>query len=134
MVNMEQIFADLGLSTDDFTGGSLKVYSPVDGSQIAAVAEDNKASVDAKIAAAKEAFISWRSVPAPRRGELVRLLGEELRANKEALSQLVTAECGKILEEGRGEVQEMIDICDFAVGISRQLYGLTGCFFQPKDL
>jgi len=125
MVNMDQILADLGLDAASLKGGSLKVYSPVDGSEVAALKEDSKKSTSAKIAAADDAFKAWRSVPAPRRGELVRLLGEELRTNKEALSALVTAECGKIIEEGRGEVQEMIDICDFAVGLSRQLYGLT---------
>ena len=77
------------------------------------------------IAKAKGAFQKWRLVPGPRRGELVRLLGEELRAEKENLGRLVTLECGKIYQEGLGEVQEMIDICDFAVGLSRQLYGLT---------
>lgn len=125
MVNMDQILADLKLEAASLQGGDLKVFSPVDGSQVAALEEDSKKSTDAKIAAADDAFKAWRTVPAPRRGELVRLLGEELRANKEALSALVTAECGKIIEEGRGEVQEMIDICDFAVGLSRQLYGLT---------
>jgi aldehyde dehydrogenase (NAD+) len=74
---------------------------------------------------ASDAFTKWRKVPAPRRGELVRLLGEELRTHKDALGALVSAECGKILEEGKGEVQEMIDICEFAVGLSRQLHGLT---------
>ncbi len=78
-----------------------------------------------------EAFRAWRDVPAPRRGELVRLFGEELRANKEALGRLVTLESGKILQEGLGEVQEMIDICDFAVGLSRQLYGLTIASERP---
>lgn len=77
------------------------------------------------IEAAHEAFKTWRLVPAPKRGELVRLLGEELRAAKEDLGRLVSIEAGKITSEGLGEVQEMIDICDFAVGPSRQLYGLT---------
>ncbi|NGO91394.1 MAG: aldehyde dehydrogenase family protein, partial [Halomonas sp.] len=77
------------------------------------------------IAQAHAAFLQWRLVPAPKRGELVRLLGEELRANKAALGRLVSIEAGKIVSEGLGEVQEMIDICDFAVGLSRQLYGLT---------
>jgi len=79
----------------------------------------------AAVTRAAQAFMEWRTVPAPRRGELVRLLGEELRAAKEPLARLVTLESGKILQEGLGEVQEMIDICDFAVGLSRQLYGLT---------
>ena len=79
----------------------------------------------AAIGRAHAAFLAWRKVPAPRRGELVRLFGEELRAAKDDLGRLVTLEAGKITSEGLGEVQEMIDICDFAVGLSRQLYGLT---------
>src|SRR5205814_9221838 len=77
------------------------------------------------------AFTKWRDIPAPKRGELVRLLGEELRAHKDALGRLVTIENGKILAEGKGEVQELIDICDFAVGLSRQLYGLTIASERP---
>ena len=92
---------------------------------------DDAQIIDTKIAASVEAFHAWREVPAPRRGELVRLFGEELRANKEALGRLVTLENGKILQEGLGEVQEMIDICDFAVGLSRQLYGLTIASERP---
>ena len=83
------------------------------------------------IARSAEAFQEWRKVPAPRRGELVRLLGEELRTDKDKLGRLVTLECGKIYQEGLGEVQEMIDICDFAVGLSRQLYGLTIASERP---
>jgi aldehyde dehydrogenase (NAD+) len=89
------------------------------------LAQDDAASARAKIDAAHRAFLAWRRVPGPRRGELVRLFGEELRAHKESLARLVTIEAGKVLSEGRGEVQEMIDICDFAAGLSRQLYGLT---------
>src|ERR1700712_1218099 len=107
------------------------VHSPVDGAEIGRVAFDDAASIEAKIANAAEAFRAWRDVPAPRRGELVRLFGEELRANKAALGRLVTLEAGKILQEGLGEVQEMIDICDFAVGLSRQLYGLTIASERP---
>src|SRR3954464_949720 len=84
------------------------------------------------IAQGVTAFRAWRQVPAPRRGELVRLFGEELRAAKESLGRLVTLESGKILQEGLGEVQEMIDICDFAVGLSRQLYGLTIASERPS--
>src|SRR5690606_11396689 len=80
---------------------------------------------------ARAAFLAWRTVPAPRRGELVRLLGEELRAAKDDLGALVSIETGKIRSEGLGEVQEMIDICDFAVGLSRQLYGLTIASERP---
>ncbi|MCE9558961.1 MAG: aldehyde dehydrogenase family protein [Armatimonadetes bacterium] len=106
-------------------GTELKVTSPTDGAELASLRMDSAAEVDAKIAQSVVAFRVWREVPGPRRGELIRLLGEKLRERKEELSMLVTLECGKILEEGRGEVQEMIDICDYAVGLSRQLYGLT---------
>src|SRR6266699_2511219 len=104
-------------------GGDLAVASPIDGSQIAAVERHDRADLERMIAAAERAFITWRSVPPPRRGELVRLFAEELRQHKQALGRLVSIEAGKILEEGQGEVQEMIDIGDFAVGLSRQLYG-----------
>src|SRR5699024_9592377 len=87
--------------------------------------------VDDMVERANQAFLTWRSVPAPRRGELVRLLGEELRAHKAELGRLVSLEAGKITAEGEGEVQEMIDICDFAVGLSRQLYGLTIASERP---
>src|SRR6185369_5940421 len=102
--------------------GDLVSSSPIDGSEIGRVRTGNPAEA---ARAAVEAFEQWRTVPAPRRGELVRLLGEELRAAKEPLARLVTLESGKIVQEGLGEVQEMIDICDFAVGLSRQLYGLS---------
>jgi aldehyde dehydrogenase (NAD+) len=98
---------------------------------IAELAIDSVDDTNAKIARAVEAFASWRTVPAPRRGELVRLIGDELRAAKDDLGALVSLECGKILQEGLGEVQEMIDICDFAVGLSRQLYGLTIASERP---
>ncbi|MGA9793902.1 MAG: aldehyde dehydrogenase family protein [Rhizomicrobium sp.] len=113
------------------SSGDVIARSPIDGAEIGRVAYDNAASVEKKIAASVVAFKAWRDVPAPRRGELVRLLGEELRANKDALGRLVTLEAGKILQEGLGEVQEMIDICDFAVGLSRQLYGLTIASERP---
>ncbi len=125
------ILAKLELDPAHFSGGDLSVTSPIDGSEIGSVKMDDAASVDAKITAANSAFLTWRQVPAPRRGELVRLLGEELRTHKDALGALVTAECGKILEEGKGEVQEMIDICEFAVGLSRQLHGLTIASERP---
>ena len=127
----DQIFERLGLAADDVSGGGLAVRSPVDGAEIARVAMDGTQALDGRIARAADAFASWRTVPAPRRGELIRLLGEELRAHKDALGALVTLECGKILQEGLGEVQEMIDICDFAVGLSRQLYGLTMASERP---
>jgi aldehyde dehydrogenase (NAD+) len=108
-------------------GGSdtITARTPITGETIAVLPSATKADVERVIAQSRDAFLVWRTVPAPARGELVRLLGEELRANKMALGQLVAIEAGKILQEGLGEVQEMIDICDFAVGLSRQLYGLT---------
>jgi aldehyde dehydrogenase (NAD+) len=121
----------LGISSDEVAQGDLISYSPINGSELGRVQSDTPAEVDAKIAAAVTAFQTWREVPAPRRGELIRLFGEELRANKAALGRLVTLEAGKILQEGLGEVQEMIDICDFAVGLSRQLYGLTIASERP---
>jgi aldehyde dehydrogenase (NAD+) len=120
-----EILAAAGLTQDDFTGGTLVVRSPIDGAELARVRETSLSEMTAVIARAKSAFEVWRLVPAPRRGELVRVLGEELRAVKSQLGALVTLEVGKIISEGVGEVQEMIDICDFAVGLSRQLYGLT---------
>ncbi len=111
--------------------GGIAVRTPVDGSVIAHVALDSAAAVGAALADAEAAFRHWRVVPPPVRGELVRLFGEELRAAKQPLARLVSVESGKILQEGLGEVQEMIDICDFAVGLSRQLYGLTIASERP---
>jgi aldehyde dehydrogenase (NAD+) len=108
-----------------FSAEGLPTRSPIDGSTGEAVRTATSDEVHRTIASATAAFDAWRRVPAPRRGELVRLLGEELRAAKADLAALVTLEAGKIASEGLGEVQEMIDICDFAVGLSRQLYGLT---------
>ncbi|MCD8520249.1 MAG: aldehyde dehydrogenase family protein [Alphaproteobacteria bacterium] len=115
----------------DETTGQLEVHSPIDGDLIGSTAMTPVSEVDAIAAKAQAAFKEWRAVPAPVRGEFVRLLGEELRVQKDALGKLVTLECGKILSEGLGEVQEMIDICDFAVGLSRQLYGLTIASERP---
>ena len=120
-----------GLTPADLTQGTLAVRSPIDGAELAQVHETPASEMPAIIARAKSAFAEWRTVPAPRRGELVRLLGEELRAAKADLGALVTLEVGKITSEGLGEVQEMIDICDFAVGLSRQLYGLTIASERP---
>ena len=119
------IMGRLGVPAESLAGGTLSVRSPINGEKIAAVAEINAADTKAAIDAAHQAFLEWRLVPAPKRGELIRLLGEELRAAKADLGRLVSIEVGKIVSEGLGEVQEMIDICDFAVGLSRQLYGLT---------
>jgi aldehyde dehydrogenase (NAD+) len=125
------ILTAAGLSNADIAGGTMPVYTPIDGSQIASLTPHSKSQADAMIDTAHAAFLAWRKVPAPRRGEFVRRLGEELRRQKDTLGALVTLECGKILQEGLGEVQEMIDICDFAVGLSRQLYGLTIASERP---
>ena len=106
-------------------GETITSYSPVDGKVIASVTAADKEAYEAVIQKAQEAFKEWRNWPAPKRGEVVRQIGEALRAKKEPLGKLVSYEMGKSLQEGYGEVQEMIDICDFAVGLSRQLHGLT---------
>ena len=124
----EETATILGQLGVDASEGDLSSRSPIDGRDIGRVATGDPADA---AAAAIRAFKHWRTVPAPRRGELVRLLGEELRAAKEPLARLVTIESGKVVQEGLGEVQEMIDICDFAVGLSRQLYGLTIASERP---
>ncbi len=101
------------------------ILSPVDGNLIAPVFETDEKSYEKLIDTSKKAFKKWRKIPAPKRGDIVRQIGNELRLNKDSLGKLVSYEMGKSLQEGLGEVQEMIDICDFAVGLSRQLYGLT---------
>src|SRR5688572_16176881 len=121
----------LGLDLKSLSGDGITLRSPIDGSVTAKLESHDVGAVDAAIGRAHEAFLVWRSVPAPRRGELVRLFGEELRKEKDALAALVTIEAGKIVAEARGEVQEMIDICDFACGLSRQLYGLTIASERP---
>ncbi|MBI2970007.1 MAG: aldehyde dehydrogenase family protein [Gammaproteobacteria bacterium] len=124
-MDVKAILERAGIDPGTLKGGNLPVYSPVDGAEIARVEADTPESLSSGISAALEDFARWRLVPAPRRGELVRLFAEELRAHKAGLAALVTLESGKIVEEALGEVQEMIDICDYAVGLSRQLYGLT---------
>ena len=106
-------------------GETISSYSPVDGKKIADVTLADDKSYEQVINEAADAFKEWRLLPAPQRGEIVRQLGNELRECKDELGALVSYEMGKSLQEGLGEVQEMIDICDFAVGLSRQLYGLT---------
>ena len=110
----------------------LASLDPATGEVIAKVRQADAAAYERVAATAQQVFTSWRMVPAPKRGEMVRELGNELRANKEALGRLVSLEMGKILSEGLGEVQEMIDMCDFAVGLSRQLYGLTIASERPR--
>ena len=111
--------------------GNLPIHTPIDGSQIASVATATPDEIEAALTRTQSAFLSWRTVPAPRRGELVRRFGNALREHKDDLARLVTIECGKPISEGEGEVQEMIDICDFAVGLSRQLHGLTIASERP---
>ncbi len=134
---MQDILAQLGLSDinygtstglesfGDKTQNLIESYSPVDGKLIGKITTTTPAEYERVMQAAEAAFKVWRLVPAPKRGEIVRQYGEELRRHKDALGKLVSYEMGKSLQEGFGEVQEMIDICDFAVGLSRQLYGLT---------
>ncbi len=141
-VGPERLIADLahtpnpdgtgtGTGTGTGAGRTLAARSPITGELLAHVAEASPADVERAVDHAHQAFAQWRLVPAPRRGELVRLFGEELRAAKADLARLVTIEAGKILSEGLGEVQEMIDICDFAVGLSRQLCGSTIATERP---
>ena len=132
---MNEALAQLGIKavnegtstgTQHFASGSLlESYSPVDGQLIASVTTSSAADYEKVMQTATAAFKTFRLMPAPQRGEIVRQFGEKLRKNKEALGKLVSYEMGKSLQEGYGEVQEMIDICDFAVGLSRQLHGLT---------
>lgn len=114
-----------GTKWTETSGDSMSSYSPIDGSKIADIKLATSDDYRELVSAAKSAFAEWRMVPAPKRGELVRQIGLELRKYKEPLARLVSYEMGKIYQEGLGEVQEMIDICDFAVGQSRQLYGFT---------
>jgi aldehyde dehydrogenase (NAD+) len=125
------ILERLGVDKAAYAGGEMKSFSPITGEQIGSLKTVSPQEATDAIERADAAFRSWRLVPAPKRGELVRLFGEELRAAKADLGRLVSIEAGKIPSEGLGEVQEMIDICDFAVGLSRQLYGLTIATERP---
>src|SRR3954453_4207808 len=122
----------LGVPDDAVGERGMAARSPVTGEVVTHVRETSPEEARDAIRRADEAFLAWRRVPAPRRGEFVRLLGEELRAAKADLGLLVTLEVGKVPSEGAGEVQEMIDICDFAVGLSRQLFGLTIATERPE--
>ncbi|PID65899.1 MAG: aldehyde dehydrogenase family protein [Gammaproteobacteria bacterium] len=128
---IKTLMQKMGVPEAAYNGNDLAVQTPIDGSEIGKINLCTATETEQQIKNAQKAFEVWRSVPAPRRGELVRLLGEVLRENKEALGELVSYEVGKIRAEGLGEVQEMIDICDFAVGLSRQLYGLTIASERP---
>ena len=127
-----EILARLGVPESAFVRGGMAARSPITGETMAELVSHSVQDVGAAIGRSEKAFREWRLVPAPRRGEFVRLLGEELRAAKEDLGRLVTLEVGKITSEGLGEVQEMIDICDYAVGLSRQLFGLTIATERPS--
>ncbi len=125
-LGLEEINNGSSTGSDCFSSGELlESYSPVDGKLIGKVKCSTKDDYEKVMSAATSAFKSWRTVPAPKRGEMVRQFGDKLRTHKEALGKLVSYEMGKSYQEGLGEVQEMIDICDFAVGLSRQLHGLT---------
>ena len=125
------LLARLGVAENAYIGGNMPSYTPVTGEKLADLKTASADEARTIIERADAAFREWRLVPAPRRGELVRLLGEEPRSAKADLGRLVSIEAGKITSEGLGEVQEMIDICDFAVGLSRQLYGLTIATERP---
>ena len=133
---MQEILERLGIKAENYgacygewienkNDDILESYSPINGDLLAKIYQASAENYETVVKKAQEAFVVWRMVPAPKRGEIVRQLGEELRKHKEDLGALVSIEMGKIRAEGEGEVQEMIDICDFAVGLSRQLYGLT---------
>ena len=129
--SVKTFLTSLGVPAAAYLAGDLPSRSPIDGSSLALVHTTRVADVADVVARARAAQQTWSSVPAPQRGELVRLLGDALRTHKQALGTLVSLESGKVLSEGLGEVQEMIDICDFAVGLSRQLYGLTIASERP---
>ncbi|MCW3123553.1 MAG: aldehyde dehydrogenase family protein, partial [Flavipsychrobacter sp.] len=142
-MKMDKVLNKLGIQkTNDgastgtkwLKGGGDKITSssPVDGKTITVINGVDRKTYDKVIEKAQEAFVEWRMWPAPKRGEVVRQVGEALRKYKEPLGRLVSYEMGKSLQEGYGEVQEMIDICDLAVGMSRQLYGLTMHSERPK--
>ncbi len=134
-INVKSVLSELGITEENLgtstgknffgSGNLISSYSPVDGKIIGSIKTTSKEDYERVVKTAEEAFLHWRTVPGPQRGEIVRQFGNKLREKKEALGQLVSYEMGKSLQEGYGEVQEMIDICDFAVGLSRQMYGLT---------
>jgi aldehyde dehydrogenase (NAD+) len=126
------LLAEFGIDENAVSDGPLAVASPIDGGRIAELTPHEARDLADILDKAHDAFALWQAVPAPRRGELVRRFATSLRAHKPALGRLITLETGKILEEGRGEVQEMIDICDFAVGLSRQLYGRVIASERPQ--
>ncbi|HKC16605.1 MAG TPA: aldehyde dehydrogenase family protein [Steroidobacteraceae bacterium] len=130
-MNYQTILREAGIPALARVEGGIEARTPIDGSVLGPLPADNAAIVEAKIQASISAFQTWRSVPAPQRGELLRRFAERVRKDKQSLGRLISLEAGKILSEGLGEVQEVIDICDFAVGLSRQLYGLTIASERP---
>ena len=145
MSDVQHILDDLGLKTTNSgactgrwitpaAGREAVSINPTTGEPIASVIQADEAAYETVLKTAAENFVDWRMRPAPARGEIVRELGNELRKHKEPLGRLVTLEMGKILSEGLGEVQEMIDMCDFAVGLSRQLYGPTMMSERPRSV
>jgi aldehyde dehydrogenase (NAD+) len=129
---VDQLLTELGVPQKHYAQGQLIVHSPITGEIIGRVQQTTTDETNERFLTARNAFHQWRTIPAPRRGELVRILGDELRQHKSALGKLVTIETGKLLSEGEGEVQEMIDICIFAAGLSRQLTGLTIASERPS--
>jgi len=130
--DIDAIFKSLGLAAPADSPNGIEVRTPIDGSPLARVAVTSDAQLGAAVARAQTRYLGWRDVPAPKRGELVRAFGEAVRRHKEPLGRLITLETGKIVQEGLGEVQEVVDICEFAVGLSRQLYGLTIASERPE--
>jgi aldehyde dehydrogenase (NAD+) len=129
--DIQSIFKSLNLSLPPFNAQGFEVNSPVDGRLLTKVTAHTEAQISAELFRSHQASLAWRKVPAPKRGELVRVFGELVRQHKEPLGQLISHETGKILQEGWGEVQEVVDICEFAVGLSRQLYGLSIASERP---
>ena len=123
-ITTHSVLERLGIASDEFGGATIASFNPADGSELGRVRLASADDYERTIAKSIEVFHRWRMFPAPKRGQIVREIGDELRRSKDDLGTLVTLEMGKILAEGKGEVQEMIDIADFAVGLSRQLYGL----------
>ncbi|MEY3117539.1 MAG: hypothetical protein RL629_1358 [Pseudomonadota bacterium] len=129
--DIQSIFKSLNLALPPFNAQGFEVNSPVDGRLLAKVTAHTETQISAELSRSYQASLAWRKVPAPKRGELVRVFGELVRQHKEPLGQLISHETGKILQEGWGEVQEVVDICEFAVGLSRQLYGLSIASERP---
>ncbi|MEI8030641.1 MAG: aldehyde dehydrogenase family protein [Comamonadaceae bacterium] len=130
--DVQAIFKTLDLAPPEHNPTGLAVCTPIDASLLVRVAVSTQAQLDTAIARAQTRYLSWREVPAPKRGVLVRAFGEAVRRHKEPLGRLITLETGKIVQEGLGEVQEVVDICEFAVGLSRQLYGLSIASERPE--